>query len=108
MPGGPVTNDGRAPTKAEGQEFSPKLAGVATSLAPPASKEGLERIENAIARWLRPGWCPSQPEPAVDSFAVDAKFGGRNVSTIMRQPGFEFKLGFVPSGLVGLSKRQLV
>jgi hypothetical protein len=63
MPGSPIANNGRAPTKAEGQEVSPKLGSVAASLAPTAPKEGLERIENAVARWLRPGWCLSQPEP---------------------------------------------
>ena len=65
-----------APTKAESQEFAPELGGVAASLAPAASKEGFERVENAVARWLRPGWCPSEPEPAMHGLAVGAELGG--------------------------------
>ena len=76
MAGGPLPNNRRATPKAEGYEFTPELAGVAAPLAPASAKEGLERVEDAVAGGLLPEGRLTEPQPAMDGFAIGPKLGG--------------------------------
>ena len=76
MAGGPLPNNRRATPKAEGYEFTPELAGVAAPLAPASAKEGLERVKDAVAGGLLPEGRLTEPQPAMDGFAIGPKLGG--------------------------------
>ncbi len=54
VPGCPIAKQGGVATKAERHELAPELGSIATSVAPAAAQEGLERIKNAVARRLLP------------------------------------------------------
>ena len=73
MTGGPVPHDGGPTAKAESQNFTPKLGGVAASFAPAATEEGFERVEDAIARRLLPERRLAELEPAMNRLAVGAE-----------------------------------
>src|SRR5580692_231284 len=76
MPGSPIANDGDTAAESEDDEFAPQLGRVATSLAPAAAEEALERIKDAVARRLLPERRLAELQPTTNGFSIGTDLAG--------------------------------